>query len=226
MKNSRIKVLLPIFTLLAIFIIPACNKESDQNITTATDHQNAYEMPGLDLLTAPLVIEASEEQEFQIVADGMPTDLDADLSEHMELSTLLNHHPLRHCDRDHLLDSLQLSTSQQTQLKRALIARHHCSRSIYAQIKRHHHKIIERARNARHNLMEDFRHGKINRHQLERAMNQLNQKTRQALFDLPDQRRLLQALRSCHHDFLSQLQQILNQRQWRLWLSFHQRCRH
>lgn len=226
MKAYHLRALILLLALPATLFFQSCEKEDKQNTSDDPALKADYEMPGLDLIESPLVQDATADADFAILDDGMPADLDARMNEDMDLAVLMNHRPMRHCNRRHLLDSLNLSPTQVQQLKRAVVARYKCTHSLFVQIRSHNHQVLQRAHQARQQLLQDFHNGTITRQQLQRGLHQINQNARQALVTQADRARIVQALRDCHRDFLQHVNGILNKNQLRLWIAFHQRCAH
>lgn len=222
MKTLHLRLLAFLLAAPALFLLNSCEKEED-NGAAQIKLKADYEMPGIELMEMPELQLATEDEDFAILNDGMPGDLETDL-DNMELARVLSHHPGRACNPARLLDSLNLTASQRQLLRQAFIDRHRCTRSFFVRIRTHNRQVLQRAKHARQQLLQDFRSGTIDRQQLHNRLNQLNQSTRTALVNHKERRLLIRNIRQCHQSFLVQLNQILTQPQLRLWIAFHHRC--
>lgn len=209
--------------LPAFLLINGCEKSQEATSEPQTKAEEAYGFPDIASIVAPVLVEATMDNEFSISDDGIADIPDGDL-EAMSIETLLAHHPPFRCSRRALLDSLNLSVTQVGLMRKALATQYRCITGIYVKIRQHNQMVIDRGNLARRSLLQDLKDGTITRAEFQRKLNALNKSIREALINGKDRKRVINALKDCHKDFLRHLNRILTTRQWQIWVAWHRAC--
>lgn len=225
MKKLNLKLLTVLLVLPALLILNSCRKEDrlrchpDQNVSV-TNPSTELQMPDLPLIQMPELQETTMDIELSIKADGIPADEDMQISldeKTMEFGSgsKLNAGFLK------FLKNLNLSAEQKLKLKRAIMAHNDCRKDLFAQLKRLNKELITAANKERAELMMKFKKQLISKQELQRELNALNMRIKNAMKENPSRLRIISALEKCHQEFISQLKSILTREQMELWIKWH-----
>lgn len=209
--------------LPAVLLLNACQKSEETFTDVQVKAEEAYDFPEIEGIEKPVLIEATEDIEFSIKDDGIP-ELPAGSMEGLSVETLLGHHPPFRCNRRVLLDSLNLNPTQATLMRRAIGAHFNCLSGIYKKVRLYNQKIIDKGNQARRKLLRAYQNGEITRIEFQRKLLALNKSIRSELLTNKDRRKIINALRDCHKDFLRHVNSILTPAQWRIWVAWHRAC--
>ncbi len=209
--------------LPAFLVVNGCEKSQESTSEPQPKAEEAYDFPDIESIEAPVLVEATMDNEFAISNDGIADIPDGDLDA-MSVETLLAHHPPFRCNRRALLDSLNLSATQVGLMRKALAAQYRCIKGIYIKIRQHNQMVIDRGNLARRSLLQDLKNGTITRVEFQRKLDVLNKSIREALINGKDRKRVISALLDCHKDFLRNVNRILTAKQWRIWVAWHKAC--
>lgn len=108
-----------------------------------------------------------------------------------------------------ILGKLNLTEDQRTKIGQYIADYHDCVKSIMLASEQERREIIEKARLERQRIMEQVRNGEITREEAALAMQQLNERVKNALNGLVDR----EALCNCYKAFLRNIFNVLDDEQ-------------
>ncbi len=206
---------------------PVVNNVASQTTVTPEEAENipvageeAWVMPEMELMEAPVVREGSETEEFTLVDDGTGV-------ESAEDPLMLWNDDAVQEGRDGPCNIHGLSPLQRRALKRAHRRYCQCACGIHQAIHQIHRQIIANANARLRQLIRKLHNGQLTPQQFMQKVHQLARRVRQAMRNHPQKQQLLRALRTCKRRYGRAAHRILNDRQFQAWLqcSKARRCR-
>jgi hypothetical protein len=218
MRTLNLKKLTVLFGLSLMIFITACQK--DQNLDEIANEPQVETTDGseyddlfteVDLLNEPVISDANEKDEFEILNDGLPQDVE---SPEAESNTEYrdsngNTYSLWGC-----LDSLTLTRLQKKAIVGAVVDRNLCRKYHIIQIRKINHQIIAQANKERNFWMIKYLKGDITLNRLLTELVKIKVKTKYQLRNNPAKQHHIIALKKCNRTYVLKLKHILTPRQW------------
>ncbi len=112
-----------------------------------------------------------------------------------------------------ILKQLNLTEDQVAQIRQFLTAYRECVKNALIALRESEKQILEQANQARRRVMEQLKNGEIDRETAHQLMQQINQRTREALINNPVRERVLQQLKNCWETLINNIKSILTDEQ-------------
>jgi len=112
-----------------------------------------------------------------------------------------------------ILRQLELTEKQIELVKEYMIAHRLCEWEWLRMLEKSRREIIAKGNQERQNIIEKFRAGEISREEAARAINQLNNRIREALQNNPINERVRKGLQDCWDIFIKNIKSILTDEQ-------------
>ncbi len=210
------------FALLPALILMLSSCSKDDNEISQSPQQvdktalNITDNPAaLDELIEPILTDPGLEQELAIVNDGLPDQLDEEFSGEFQC---IGRKKIR---TGRLFDTLDLTSEQKTKMIWAMRQHHKCVYLLQKKMRKLNKEIILKSNAKRDALLKKYKNGDITLNELKASLAKLKFETQKLMKNNPVRKKIIEALKKCHKEYMENVRLILTKDQWNLWIKFH-----